>query len=142
MLKETKFVLALKQLQVGRIREEIKMYQKIHQIMFEHQGKLIEFDKKRAAIVSGEHEPTEEECQYEFVDKTAEIETTEEKGIPDFWLTIFSNLDMFNSNVSDADSEVLQSLKDIRYEILSEPAGFKLFFELSDNPYFSNNQLF
>ena len=140
-VKETKYVSALKQLQINRIREEIKMYQKIHQVMFEHQGKLAEFDKKRSQIISGEVEPTEEECKYEFADDSTPVDVTDEKGIPDFWLTIFSNLDMFNSNISDTDSEILRSLKDIRYEMLSEPAGFKLIFEFNENDYFNNSQL-
>ena len=42
-----------------------------------------------------------------------EAEEKDVKGVPDFWLTIFKNVDMLQEMVQEADEPVLSKLTDI-----------------------------
>ena len=114
--------------------------------------------EKRAKIVGGELEPTEEEIKEgellakEGAEEEEEKEETKEeeeelsdaKGIPAFWLTALENLPIVNETITDRDAEVLEHLTDIKLQYLeSGKPGFKLVFEFNTdtNTYFSNPTL-
>lgn len=121
-LINSKLVHALKQLQLNRIRAEIELHQKVHDLHTEYQEKLGEFDAKRSKIISGDYVPTEEETKYEFVDESfpppSEIK---DKGIPHFWPIIFHNLDILSEMIQETDEPLLNHLVDVRSVLLKEP---------------------
>ena len=108
--------------------------------------------ERRKEIIGGETEPTPEEVEEgeQLAEKDEDEEEDEEEddeeedvetvGIPGFWLTSLENLATVSETITDRDSEVLQSLKDIRMEYLDTP-GFELIFEFSPNEFFTNQIL-
>jgi nucleosome assembly protein 1-like 1 len=119
--------------------------------------------KKRAQLIAGEIEPTEEEIlagkkieeeDDEEHDEDEEEEEKEEeeddeedseedsdvKGIPDFWLTALKTHPDLSLLISDRDDEALHYLTDIRMDYLDQP-GFALNFDFAENPFFTNKTL-
>merc|ERR1739844_59388 len=70
-----------------------------------------------------------------------EAEEKDVKGVPDFWLTIFKNVDMLQEMVQEADEPVLTKLTDITVTFSESPMGFTLHFYFAPNDYFSNSVL-
>ncbi|KAG0906386.1 hypothetical protein G6F57_008392 [Rhizopus arrhizus] len=106
---------------------------------------------KRAQVVSGQYEPTEEEVaagakvdeEEEAEEKTEEDEDVTDEdvmGIPEFWLTALKTHPQIGETITDEDCEALKHLTDIRLSYLEAP-GFKLEFEFSENDYFTNSVL-
>ncbi|KAF2773515.1 putative nucleosome assembly protein [Teratosphaeria nubilosa] len=110
--------------------------------------------EKRAKIVNGAAEPTEEEIKAgeeddeendeeakaakEEADKASEgVDAA--KGIPEFWLSAMKNSSLAET-ITDRDEEALKHLTDIRMEYLDRP-GFRLIFEFSENEFFTNNTI-
>ncbi|KAG5991442.1 hypothetical protein E4U52_003608 [Claviceps spartinae] len=110
--------------------------------------------EKRAAIVNGKAEPTEdevkagenEEVQLQAEDSTdanaqPENEAAEDvAGIPEFWLSAMKNQTTLAEMITDRDEAALKHLTDVRMEYLEKP-GFRLIFEFSENDYFSNKMI-
>ncbi|KAF5102469.1 hypothetical protein D0Z00_000396 [Geotrichum galactomycetum] len=115
--------------------------------------------KKRAQLIAGEIEPTEEEIlagkkieeeDHEEHDEDEEEEEEDEdeedeedsdvKGIPDFWLTALKTHPDLSGLISDRDDEALHFLTDIRMDYLDQP-GFALNFDFAENPFFTNKTL-
>lgn len=112
---------------------------------------------QRAKVTSGEYEPNDEECVWTLDDDkegeelsedmknkvTLENETKEEnmKGVPEFWLTIFKNVELLADMVQDHDEPILKHLVDIKVSYIEEPMGFVLDFHFSPNDYFENTVL-
>ena len=147
------------------------LQQQLFQLEREFQIEMFELEQKylglyapvferRAKIVGGEVEPTEdeikegeslvkEEGESEEEEEAKEEEEEEEessdaKGIPAFWLTALENLPIVNETITDRDAEVLEHLTDIKLQYLeSGKPGFKLVFEFNTdtNTYFSNPTL-
>ena len=115
---------------------------------FDKKGGLFE---KRALIVNGQHEPTEEECvpveseDTENVPADPEATGTELKGIPQFWLTCLQNVPHLQAILTEKDEGALKHLKDIRVKHVDdaeqELTGFKLEFEFESNDYFEETLL-
>jgi len=63
------------------------------------------------------------------------------KGVPDFWLTIFKNVDMLQEMVQEEDEPVLSKLTDITVTFSETPMGFTLHFYFALNDYFTNSVL-
>jgi len=131
-----------------------------------HKERYVPLLQRRADIVNGKAEPTEEELQDEEEDeedeeegqekgkKVAKIE--EEKadkkeesaeddkvvGVPDFWLTALQHSDMFEQAITEADADALKYLVDITHEPVDDDSGsFTLKFHFKENPYFTNDVL-
>ena len=85
-------------------------------------------------LVKGDYEPTEDECEWpsesededesalaKEVNEKAKLETEEKKteekkdvkGVPQFWLTIFKNVEMISDMIQEADEPALETLKDV-----------------------------
>ncbi|KAG5960997.1 hypothetical protein E4U56_004080 [Claviceps arundinis] len=111
--------------------------------------------EKRAAIVNGKAEPTEdevkageneEEVQLQAEDSTdanaqSENEAAEDvAGIPEFWLSAMKNQTTLAEMITDRDEAALKHLTDVRMEYLEKP-GFRLIFEFGENDYFSNKMI-
>merc|ERR1712062_437066 len=70
-----------------------------------------------------------------------EEEEKDMKGVPEFWLTIFKNVDMLQEMVQEADEPVLKKLQDITVTFSENPMGFTLHFYFAPNDYFTNSVL-
>jgi len=125
--------------------------------------------EKRTKITTGGYEPNETECDWPSEDEDdeeladdmkdkAKLESEKKengeakqnggakdedvKGVPEFWLTIFKNVEMLADMVQDHDEEPLQALNDITCTFSDSPVmGFKLHFHFGANDYFSNSVL-
>ena len=112
--------------------------------------------EKRAKIVNGQSEPSEEEVKAgEEDEEEEEAEEAEKvkketdeaagsagadvKGIPEFWLSAMKNSSLAET-ITDRDEEALKHLTDIRMEYLDRP-GFRLIFEFAENEFFTNKTL-
>ena len=108
--------------------------------------------ERRAKIVNGAVEPTDEEVKAgepdededEDEDKGAKVETAEElkfdndlHGVPEFWLSAIKNQISLAELITSRDEAALKVLRDIRLEYLEKP-GFRLIFEFGENEFFSN----
>ena len=126
----------------------------------EFQEEVLELEKKyfakftplyerRAKIVNGATEPSEEEIKAgeeddEEQDEAEPAEKTEEasdvKGIPEFWLSAMKNQISLAEMITDRDEAALKDLVDIRMEYLDKP-GFRLIFEFAENEFFTNKTI-
>ncbi|XP_004488063.1 nucleosome assembly protein 1;3-like isoform X2 [Cicer arietinum] len=101
-------------------------YQKLYQPLY----------TKRYEIVNGVAE-----VEGVASETTAEAEEDKEKGVPSFWLNAMKNNDVLAEEISERDEGALKFLKDIKWNRIEDPKGFKLEFFFDSNPYFSNSVL-
>ncbi|XP_057366273.1 nucleosome assembly protein 1-like 1-B [Daphnia carinata] len=148
---------ALKNLQLETTKIEAEFFKEVHVLECKYQEKYQSFFEKRAKITSGDYEPTDEECVWTLDDDkeseelsedmknkvTLENDTKEEdmKGVPEFWLTIFKNVELLADMVQDHDEPILKHLVDIKVRYVEEPMGFILDFHFTPNDYFENTIL-
>ncbi|KAI8993147.1 nucleosome assembly protein-domain-containing protein [Pilobolus umbonatus] len=133
----------------NRFQEEVlaleKKYLELYQPLY----------NKRAEVINGKYEPTDEEVALgEKVDEDSDEEIEEEeeeqkkeieddrkvKGIPEFWLTLLKNHPQIVETITPEDENALKHLMDVRMSYMEQP-GFKLDFEFSDNEFFTNKVL-
>lgn len=135
---------ALKKIQLEHIKLMQKYHVEVHQLELKYEKLYKPLYEKRAQIVSGEYEPTDEECKLpdEIVSQERALEdhdddddddddnnhhqeqvVTEEeeaqlktkvKGLPSFWLGCLSSTYNFNDSIEAHDRPILKHLKDIR----------------------------
>eukprot|EP01111_Echinosteliopsis_oligospora_P011155 TRINITY_DN360_c0_g1_i1.p1 TRINITY_DN360_c0_g1~~TRINITY_DN360_c0_g1_i1.p1 ORF type:complete len:349 (+),score=115.83 TRINITY_DN360_c0_g1_i1:147-1193(+) len=122
------------------VRELERKYQKIHEPLFQ----------KRAQIITGEHEPTDEESKSE--DTAEDIKAKKEKtpaqddlkGIPEFWLTVMQNNNVVAQSIFEADEEALGLIKDIKVTThggAGQKNSFDIEFFFGPNPFFEESVL-
>ncbi|XP_013790708.1 nucleosome assembly protein 1-like 1 [Limulus polyphemus] len=64
------------------------------------------------------------------------------KGIPDFWLTTFKNVEIIAEMIQEHDEPILKNLMDVKVKLSqSNPMGFTLEFHFKPNEYFNNSVL-
>jgi len=159
---------SLKKLQLETTKVEAKFYEEVHQLECKYHDLYTPLYEKRAQITKGAYEPTDAECDWPSEDEDEELadeikdkvkldnekkdeEKKEDpeapaKGIPEFWLTIFKNVDMLQEMVQEHDEPVLAALTDVKVTFSdgsneSSPMGFKLHFYFEPNDYFTNVEL-
>ncbi|KAJ6651608.1 hypothetical protein lerEdw1_020809 [Lerista edwardsae] len=120
---------------------------------------------QRSEIINAIYEPTEEECEWktdveeeissnfltkEEIKEKAKLEEEKKddpKGIPEFWLTIFKNVDLLSDMVQEHDEPILKHLKDtkVKFSEAGQPMvgslTFILEFHFEPNEYFTNEVL-
>ncbi len=108
--------------------------------------------EKRAKIVNGTSEPTEDEIKAGEQENEEEDETSNAEaagaskssedmaGIPEFWLSAMKNQVSLAELITDRDEPALKLLTDIRMEYLKQP-GFRLIFAFGENDFFSNKTI-
>jgi len=146
---------ALKRIQADVNTVESKFYEEVHELEQKYAAQYEPYFHRRREIVTAQVEPTDAECDWpsdeeELADdlkekaKIEEIVEGEEatnledtKGIPDFWLTIFKNVDMLAEMVQSHDEPILHHLQDIQLK-LKAGSGFVLEFVFEPNEYFTN----
>jgi len=144
-----KRVRALKKLQDKHREIDNEFEEEIRQLELKYHQKHTPLWQKRAAIIAGEVEPTEEEAGPEEESEVPKIEEIKEeekldestKGIPDFWLTALQNNQYFEATITEKDADALKFLSDISFEYLpEEPWSFVLIFKFTlDNPFLESH---
>jgi len=144
-------VRALKKYQLESIGIESKFYQRVHELEKEFQPLFENVNTKRKAVILGEYEPGENECDVPLIygltakqlqqmeADAAESAPSGAVGIPNFWYQCLSNSSQVSEMIQDCDVPVLKCLKDLTVEIHDQPAaGFTLLFHFGENAYFKN----
>ncbi|NXH18533.1 NP1L1 protein, partial [Bucco capensis] len=106
---------ALKNLQVQCAQIEAKFYEEVHELERKYAALYQPLFDKRSEIINAIYEPTEEECEWkadveeeisEEMKEKAKLEEEKKdeekkdpKGIPEFWLTVFKNVDLLSDVV-------------------------------------------
>ncbi|KAI8802879.1 hypothetical protein BJ742DRAFT_683743 [Cladochytrium replicatum] len=108
---------------------------------------------RRAEIIAGKSEPSEEEStrkpeKKDDEDGEADVQATplppfdaNTSGVPQFWLTVLKNHPQIAEQITERDEEALKSLTDIKVEFLDGNPGFKLTFSFSENAFFTDSEL-
>ncbi|KAI0119229.1 nucleosome assembly protein [Daldinia grandis] len=150
-------VAGLKGIQKDHSKLEAEFQEEVLQLEKKYFAKFTPLYEKRAAIVNGKDEPTEEQVKAgedeedEKDEAEAEAEKGEEekatsetaelvKGIPEFWLSAMKNQISLAEMITDRDEAALRYLTDIRMEYLDKP-GFRLIFEFAENEFFTNKTI-
>ncbi|KAI0157480.1 hypothetical protein GGR57DRAFT_491263 [Xylariaceae sp. FL1272] len=145
-------VAGLKGIQKDHSKLEAEFQEEVLQLEKKYFAKFTPLYTKRAEIVNGKTEPTEdevkagEEDEEEEESAEAKTEKTEEaageapSGIPEFWLSAMKNQISLAEMITDRDENALRSLVDIRMEYLDKP-GFRLIFEFAENDFFTNKTI-
>jgi nucleosome assembly protein 1-like 1 len=145
-------VAGLKGVQKEHSKLEAQFQEEVLQLEKKYFAKFKPLYEKRAEIVNGKAEPTDEEVQAgeaddeEKEDEEEEAAAEEEKpeepkevpaGIPEFWLSAMKNQISLAEMITPRDETALKYLTDIRMEYLDRP-GFRLIFEFAPNEIFTN----
>ncbi|KAL1877103.1 hypothetical protein VTK73DRAFT_8840 [Phialemonium thermophilum] len=155
-------VAGLKGIQKEHSKLEAEFQEEVLQLEKKYFAKFTPLYEKRAAIVNGKAEPTEEEIKAGEEDKEeaegdaekapesseaaegaaegAAADETTVAGIPEFWLSAMKNQVSLSEMITDRDEEALKRLTDIRMEYLDKP-GFRLIFEFAENDFFTNKTI-
>jgi nucleosome assembly protein 1-like 1 len=95
-------------------------------------AKITEIDETKAAEEDGEKKEEDE--------TNKDDEST--VGIPEFWLTVFKNVDMLSDMIQEHDEPILRHLTDLKVKFKqADPMGFTIEFYFESNEYFSNDVL-
>uniref|UniRef100_A0A8C4RJQ3 Nucleosome assembly protein 1-like 1 n=1 Tax=Erpetoichthys calabaricus TaxID=27687 RepID=A0A8C4RJQ3_ERPCA len=149
---------ALKNLQVKCAKIEAKFYEEVHELERKYAALYQPLFDKRSDIINAVYEPNDEECEWKpdeeeeltemkekakIEDEKKDDEKEDPKGIPEFWLTVFKNVDLLSDMLQDHDEPILKHLKDIKVKF-SDPGqamSFTLEFYFGSNEYFTNEVL-
>lgn len=150
-------VKALKKIQLEATHAEANFYKEVHALECKYHKLYVPLYEKRNKIVNGIYEPTDEEAQWpsddddelpaalkekiKLEEEKEKKEPKDEKGIPDFWLTIFRNVGLLAEMVQPHDVPILKHLTDIKTICKEDPMNFTLEFHFSPNEYFTNTVL-
>ncbi|NXK98718.1 NP1L1 protein, partial [Formicarius rufipectus] len=150
---------ALKNLQVQCAQIEAKFYEEVHELERKYAALYQPLFDKRSEIINAIYEPTEEECEWKadleeeiseemkekvkLEEEKKDEEKEDPKGIPEFWLTVFKNVDLLSDMVQEHDEPILKYLKDIKVKFseVGQPMSFTLEFHFEPNDYFTNEVL-
>lgn len=141
-------VAGLKGVQKEHSKLEAEFQEEVLELEKKYFAKFTPLYQKRAKIVNGAAEPTEEEIKSgeedEEQDETESAEQSEQtsdvKGIPEFWLSAMKNQVSLAEMITDRDEAALKDLTDVRMEYLDKP-GFRLIFEFAENEFFTNKTI-
>ena len=145
-------VAGLKGVQKEHAKLEGEFQEEVLELEKKYFAKYTPLYEKRAKIVNGASEPTDDEIKAGEQEDEEEnegikgepAEATEAEedmvGIPEFWLSAMKNQVSLAELITDRDEPALKLLTDIRMEYLEKP-GFRLIFEFAENEFFSNKTI-
>ncbi|KAA8643167.1 hypothetical protein EYZ11_008974 [Aspergillus tanneri] len=146
-------VAGLKGIQKDHAKLEAQFQEEVLELEKKYFAKFTPLYQRRASIVNGTAEPTDNEVnagqgdEEEEVDVKGDEESKKEDsaessidGIPEFWLSAIKNQISLAEMVTERDQEALKYLTDIRMEYLDRP-GFRLIFEFAENTFFTNKTI-
>uniref|UniRef100_A0A671YM06 Nucleosome assembly protein 1-like 1 n=1 Tax=Sparus aurata TaxID=8175 RepID=A0A671YM06_SPAAU len=151
---------ALKNLQVKCAHIEAKFYEEVHELERKYAALYQPLFDKRSDIVKAAYEPTDEECEWKAdeeeeltVSKQDEMkekakleeekkdeEKEDPKGIPEFWLTVFKNVDLLSDMLQVASLLTLKLSVTVMMSF-GCPQSFTLEFHFEANDFFTNTVL-
>lgn len=158
---------ALKKIQLEHIKIQHQYNKRLQELELEFDKLHKPLYEKRAKIISGDYEPSDEDCKLPdtitesemdhgdqenaagLLDKPLLTEEEEKavkpnvKGIPGFWLGCIQSTYSLSDSIEDHDKDVLRHLKDIKlsYDQKDDFLTYKLEFVFEENPYFTNEVL-
>lgn len=126
---------SLKKLQLEATNIEAKFFKEVHDLECKYHKLYVPLYEKRSTIVNGSYEPTDDESQWPSDDENSLPEAIKDKvkiedqdnkdadvkGIPDFWLTIFRNVNLLSEMVQPHDVPILKHLTDIKTICKEDP---------------------
>lgn len=147
-------VAGLKGIQKDHSKLEAEFQEEVLQLEKKYFAKFSPLYQKRAGIINGAAEPTEEEVKAGEEDEEEDEEEAGEgakpetksdipdnvAGIPEFWLSAMKNQISLAEMITDRDEAALKHVTDIRMEYLDKP-GFRLIFEFAPNDFFKNKTI-
>jgi len=142
-------VAGLKGVQKDHSKLEAEFQEEVLELEKKYFAKFTPLYQKRAQIINGTAEPTadeikagEEDEEEEDEGETAESgpETSDIKGIPEFWLSAMKNQVSLAEMITDRDEAALKELTDVQMEYLDKP-GFRLIFQFAENEFFTNKSI-
>ena len=145
-------VAGLKGVQKEHAKLEADFQEEVLQLEKKYFAKYSPLYEKRANIVNGRSEPSEEEVEAGEQEDEEEGDATKPEGgedskipedaagIPEFWLSAMKNQVSLAELIMEYDEPALKHLSDIRMEYLEKP-GFRLIFEFADNEFFTNKTI-
>ncbi|KAI1713766.1 nucleosome assembly protein (NAP) domain-containing protein [Ditylenchus destructor] len=144
-------VRAMKKNQLEIIDVNAKFNQRMHELVKEFEPLFNTAYQKRKAVIVGEHEPKDSECDVPLIhgidqeelklEESAPAEVSPVKGVPHFWLQAMCNTLTLATMIGDQDAEVLKHLNDVTWQAHVNPNGFTLFFHFDENPFFADRVL-
>jgi len=156
---------ALKKLQKKCLDIESKFYEEVHALECKYASQYDPLYEKRKDIIGGTVEPTDSDCEWASEDEEEDDAIAEElkkkmnlggdgdaktpgsdenaKGVPEFWLHIFRQVDTLSEMLQEHDEPIVRHLEDIKvkYSDPGKPMSFELEFLFSENDYFTNKSL-
>lgn len=134
-------VRAVKNLLAEVNKIDVNFYKELHALEAKYQKMKQPLNEKRAKIVTGQYEPTSSEAEFPESYETWELnnQSSNESGIPNFWLNAFMALDQMAELISEKDEQVLKHLQDVC--LSTSDNGFRLDFHFEPNEFFSNSVL-
>uniref|UniRef100_A0A673KUX3 Nucleosome assembly protein 1-like 1 n=1 Tax=Sinocyclocheilus rhinocerous TaxID=307959 RepID=A0A673KUX3_9TELE len=144
---------ALKNLQVKCAHIEAKFYEEVHELERKYAALYQPlFDKVRFKnrCISVAHLSSKMEKLWEEMKEKAKVEEEKKdeekedpKGIPEFWLTVFKNVDLLSEMLQEHDEPILKHLQDIKVKFsdAGQPMSFTLEFYFEPNDFFPNTVL-
>jgi nucleosome assembly protein 1-like 1 len=147
-----KRVAGLKGVQKEHSKLEAEFQEEVLELEKKYFAKFTPLYQKRAQIVNGAAEPTEEEIkageeddeedeeEKEAAEPAEKEEASDVKGIPEFWLSAMKNQVSLAEMITDRDEEALKDLVDVQMEYLDKP-GFRLIFQFAENEFFTNRTI-
>jgi len=156
---------ALKRLQKKCLDIESKFYEEVHALECKYASQYDPLYEKRKDIITGTVEPTDSDCEWASEDEEEDDAIAEElkkkmniggdgdaktpgseesaKGVPEFWLQIFRQVDTLSEMLQEHDEPIVRHLEDIKvkYSDPGKPMSFELEFIFSENEYFANKSL-
>lgn len=147
---------ALKKLQLETTKLEGKFFEEVHNLEMKYLELYKPQYESRAKIVHGSYEPNDDECDWPSdededeeeeggeakKEKKAEVDEGKEiSGIPEFWLTIFKNVDDISEMIQEHDEPILTKLTDVKISYGENDMSFTLHFFFDPNDYFTNKVL-
>ena len=143
-------VAGLKGVQKDHSKLEAEFQEEVLELEKKYFAKFTPLYQKRAKIINGTSEPSEEEIKAGEEDDEEQDEaepaekvedtTSDVKGIPEFWLSAMKNQISLAEMITDRDEAALKDLTDVRMEYLDKP-GFRLIFEFAENEFFTNKAI-
>lgn len=148
-------VAGLKGIQGEHAKLEAEFQEEVLELEKKYFAKFTPLYEKRAAIIDGKAEPTDEEVKAgektDDDDEPADVPMKEEDkspepadenvaGVPEFWLSAMKNQISLAEMITDRDEAALKHLRDIRMEYLDKP-GFRLIFDFAENEFFTNKTI-
>jgi nucleosome assembly protein 1-like 1 len=147
---------ALKKSQLESLKVEAAFYEEVHKLECKYAELYKPHFEFRSKVAKGDYEPTDAECEWPSDDeeedlaeevkldgdkKKEEDDGKDTKGIPEFWLTTFKNVEMLQEMIMEHDEPILQKLTDVSVTFSEKPMGFTIHFFFAANDYFTNTEL-